>query len=66
MGAGATGLCINPVMLHHENIDVRLEPLKEMVLGQKIGCCCITEPEVLVTYLSSPGYEGRNDTILGF
>jgi alkylation response protein AidB-like acyl-CoA dehydrogenase len=45
MGAGATGLCVNPVMLHHENIDIRLKALKEMVTGEKVGCCCITEPE---------------------
>ena len=45
MGAGATGLCINPTMLHHENIPMRLQALKEMVTGEKVGCCCITEPE---------------------
>ena len=45
MGAGATGLCINPIALHHENIDIRLKALKEMVTGEKCGCICITEPE---------------------
>ncbi|MGQ4875769.1 MAG: acyl-CoA dehydrogenase family protein [Promethearchaeia archaeon] len=45
MGMGASGLVINPLMLHHEGIDVRLRALKELVTGEKIGCCCITEPE---------------------
>ena len=45
MGMGACVLAINPLTLHHENIDVRLKALKELVTGQKIGCCCITEPE---------------------
>lgn len=45
MGMGATTLCINPVMLHHENVDARLKALKELVTGEKMGCCCITEPE---------------------
>jgi alkylation response protein AidB-like acyl-CoA dehydrogenase len=45
MGAGATVLVVNPLMLHHENVDVRLTALKELVTGQKVGCICITEPE---------------------
>lgn len=45
MGMGATVLATNPIMLHHENIPVRLEALKEMVIGNKIGCCAITEPQ---------------------
>jgi len=45
MGAGATVLAVNPLMLHHENVDVRLKALKELVTGEKIGCICITEPE---------------------
>ena len=45
MGAGATVLAVNPLMLHHENVDIRLRALKELVMGEKIGCICITEPE---------------------
>ena len=45
MGAGATVLAVNPLLLHHENVDVRLKALKELVTGEKIGCICITEPE---------------------
>ncbi|MHA1671162.1 MAG: acyl-CoA dehydrogenase family protein [Promethearchaeota archaeon] len=45
MGAGATVLAVNPLMLHHENEEVRLRALKELVTGEKIGCICITEPE---------------------
>lgn len=45
MGMGATVLATNPIMLHHENIPVRLEALKDMVTGKKIGCCAITEPQ---------------------
>jgi alkylation response protein AidB-like acyl-CoA dehydrogenase len=45
MGAGATVLAVNPLLLHHENVDVRLKALKELVTGEKFGCICITEPE---------------------
>ncbi|MGV9171270.1 MAG: acyl-CoA dehydrogenase family protein [Promethearchaeia archaeon] len=45
MGMGATVLAINPLTLHHEDVPVRLEALKDMVTGNKIGCVCITEPE---------------------
>ena len=45
MGAGASGLCVNPVMLHHEDREERLKALKQLVTGEKVGCCCITEPE---------------------
>lgn len=45
MAAGATILAINPILLHHENIEDRLKAVKEMVMGEKIGCICITEPE---------------------
>ena len=45
MGAGATVLAVNPLLLHHENVEVRLKALKELVTGEKIGCICITEPE---------------------
>ncbi|TFG30271.1 MAG: acyl-CoA dehydrogenase [Promethearchaeota archaeon] len=45
MGMGASVLAINPLMLHHEGIEIRLRALKELVIGEKVGCCCITEPE---------------------
>ena len=45
MGMGASVLAVNPLMLHHENVDIRLRALKELVTGEKIGCICITEPE---------------------
>ncbi|MHA1271424.1 MAG: acyl-CoA dehydrogenase family protein [Candidatus Helarchaeota archaeon] len=45
MAMGATVLAINPVKEHHENIDVRLKALKEMITGKAIGCILITEPE---------------------
>ncbi len=45
MAVGANILAANPIMLHHENVDVRLKALKELVTGQKIGCICITEPK---------------------
>ncbi|MFX1315718.1 MAG: acyl-CoA dehydrogenase family protein, partial [Promethearchaeota archaeon] len=45
MGMGATVLAVNPILLHHEDVDERLKALREMVTGEKIGCICITEPE---------------------
>jgi len=45
MGMGASVLAINPLMLHHENVEIRLKALKELVTGEKFGCICITEPE---------------------
>ena len=45
MAMGASILAVNPILLHHENVDARLKALKELVTGQKIGCICITEPE---------------------
>ncbi|MFO8020359.1 MAG: acyl-CoA dehydrogenase [Promethearchaeia archaeon] len=45
MGMGATVLAINPLTLHHENVPVRLEALKDLVTGKKVGCVCITEPD---------------------
>jgi len=44
-GMGASVLVINPLMLHHEGVEIRLRALKELVMGEKVGCCCITEPE---------------------
>jgi hypothetical protein len=31
MGMGATVLAVNPLVLHHENIDIRLQALKELI-----------------------------------
>jgi len=45
MGAGATVLAVNPLLFHHEDVDIRLKALNELVTGEKIGCICITEPE---------------------
>jgi len=45
MGMGASVLVVNPLMLHHEDVEIRLKALKELVTGEKIGCVCITEPE---------------------
>ncbi len=45
MAMGASILVVNPIMLHHEDVDVRLKALRELVTGKKIGCICITEPE---------------------
>jgi alkylation response protein AidB-like acyl-CoA dehydrogenase len=45
MGMGATVLAVNPLMLHHEDVDIRLKALEELVTGNKIGAICITEPE---------------------
>lgn len=38
-------LAVNPLIFHHEDIDIRLKALKDLVTGKKIGCICITEPE---------------------
>ena len=45
MAAGACVLAINPLLLHHEGVEIRLKALKELIVGEKIGCICITEPE---------------------
>lgn len=45
MALGASILTINPLMLHNEGVDIRMRALKELVLGEKIGAICITEPE---------------------
>ncbi len=45
MGIGANVLCVNPLVAHHENVEERLNALRELVTGEKIGCICITEPE---------------------
>ncbi len=45
MSMGATVLAVNPLKAHHDNVEIRLQALKELVTGKKIGCLCITEPE---------------------
>ena len=45
MSTGATAICINPILLHNEDVDIRLRAVKELITGEKIGCICITEPE---------------------
>ena len=45
MALGACILTINPLLNHHEGVDIRLRALKELILGEKIGALCITEPE---------------------
>jgi len=45
MGMGASILAISPLILHNENVEIRLKALNELVMGEKIGCICITEPE---------------------
>ena len=45
MASGATAISVNPILLHNEDVDIRLRALKELVTGEKIGCICITEPE---------------------
>ncbi len=45
MGMGASVLAINPLEAHHEDIDVRLGALNDLVMGKAPGCILITEPE---------------------
>lgn len=45
MAMGASVLAINPVHEHHENMDHRIQAMKEMASGVHPGCICITEPE---------------------
>lgn len=45
MAGGACVLAVNPILMHNEGVEIRLKALKELVLGEKIGCICITEPE---------------------
>ncbi|MCP4761628.1 MAG: acyl-CoA/acyl-ACP dehydrogenase [archaeon] len=45
MAQGASVLAVNPLLAHHENITERLDALKQLVTGEKIGCICITEPQ---------------------
>ena len=45
MSTGATAITVNPILLHNEDVDIRLRAVKELITGEKIGCICITEPE---------------------
>ncbi|NVM29538.1 MAG: acyl-CoA/acyl-ACP dehydrogenase [Candidatus Helarchaeota archaeon] len=45
MAMGATQLVINPIDAHHENMEARLEALKDLATGKACGCILITEPE---------------------
>jgi alkylation response protein AidB-like acyl-CoA dehydrogenase len=45
MSTGATAIALNPILLHNDNIEVRLRAVKELVTGEKIGAIVITEPE---------------------
>ena len=45
LAGGATVLAINPIYEHHENIPIRLEIMKKMVIGETPGAILITEPE---------------------
>lgn len=49
MGAGATVLAINPIYEHHEDIPVRLEALKDLVTGLRLGAYALpNQKEVLM------------------
>ena len=41
----ASVLSLNPLQEHHDNVDIRLKALKELIQGDAVGCVCITEPE---------------------
>ncbi|MDD1776777.1 MAG: acyl-CoA/acyl-ACP dehydrogenase [Candidatus Helarchaeota archaeon] len=45
MAMGASVLAINPIEAHHENVDIRLQALKDLVTGKHPGCILITEPD---------------------
>ncbi len=45
MSLGANVLAIAPLHAHHDNVEIRLQALKELATGKAIGCMCITEPE---------------------
>ena len=45
MGMSATILAINPIKAHHENREVCLQALKELITGKAVGAILITEPE---------------------
>jgi alkylation response protein AidB-like acyl-CoA dehydrogenase len=44
MAMGASVLCINPILHHHQNREPCLKALGELVKGEAVGCICITEP----------------------
>lgn len=45
MAIEATTVSLNSILLHHDDLKIRLKAIKELVTGKKIGCICITEPE---------------------
>ncbi|NVM46203.1 MAG: acyl-CoA/acyl-ACP dehydrogenase [Candidatus Lokiarchaeota archaeon] len=45
MSTGATAICVNPILLHNEDVSIRLRAVKELITGEKIGAIVITEPE---------------------
>jgi len=45
MAIGATTVSLNSIILHHDDVGIRLKAIMELVTGEKIGCICITEPE---------------------
>jgi len=45
MSTGATAISVNPILLHNEDVDIRLRAVKELITGEKIGAIVITEPE---------------------
>jgi len=45
MGMGATVLAVNPIKAHHENREVCLQALKDLITGKHAGAILITEPE---------------------
>jgi alkylation response protein AidB-like acyl-CoA dehydrogenase len=45
MSTGATAICVNPILLHNEDVSIRLRAVKELITGKKIGAIVITEPE---------------------
>ncbi|NHJ20309.1 MAG: acyl-CoA dehydrogenase [Candidatus Lokiarchaeota archaeon] len=45
MSTGATAIAVNPILLHNDDVEVRLRAVKELVTGEKVGAIVITEPE---------------------
>jgi len=45
MAMGASTLCINPIVHHHNNRENLLKDLQDLLDGTKIGCIGITEPK---------------------
>ncbi|TFF93555.1 MAG: acyl-CoA dehydrogenase [Promethearchaeota archaeon] len=45
MGSGATVLATNPLYEHHDDVPIRKEVLRKMLLGETPGAILITEPD---------------------